>query len=126
MKLAIGVGCRKGCASQAIVAIARRALERAGYQGEPAALYTHQDKDTEPGLIAAASELQMPLVFLGPKELLGASAHAETRSEKVLALFGVPSIAETAALAGAGEGSRLIVPRISEGGASCAVAKEGS
>lgn len=123
MKIALGVGCRKGCPSDAIVALARRALQLAGHDGEPAALYTHQDKAVEPGLVLAAAELGLPLVFLGAKDLMGASAHVETRSEKVLALFGVPSVAETAALAGAGDGARLVVPRISEGGASCAVAR---
>ncbi len=34
-----------------------------------------------------------------------------TRSERTLALFGVASVAEAAALVGAGPGSRLILPR---------------
>lgn len=34
-----------------------------------------------------------------------------TRSERTLSLFGVASVAEAAALAGAGAGSRLILPR---------------
>jgi cobalt-precorrin 5A hydrolase len=34
-----------------------------------------------------------------------------TRSERTLSLFGVASVAEAAALAGAGPGSRLIMPR---------------
>ena len=39
-----------------------------------------------------------------------------------MALFGLPSIAETAALAGAGPSSVLLLARMSEGGASCAIA----
>jgi cobalt-precorrin 5A hydrolase len=36
--------------------------------------------------------------------------------------FDVPSVAEAAALAGAGPGAVLIVPRIAQDGATCAIA----
>jgi cobalt-precorrin 5A hydrolase len=39
-----------------------------------------------------------------------------------MAMFGLPSIAEAAALAGAGPSSVLLVARMSDGGASCAIA----
>jgi cobalt-precorrin 5A hydrolase len=39
-----------------------------------------------------------------------------------MAMFGLPSIAEAAALAGAGPSSVLLVARKSAGGASCAIA----
>lgn len=124
MKIAIGVGCRKHCASDVIVALVRRAIVRAHCDGLPAALYSHQAKSLEPGLIEAASKLEMPLIFLDPSVLREASPSAKTRSEKVIDIFGLPSIAETAALAGAGAGAELILSRISESGASCAIAKE--
>ncbi len=124
MKIAIGVGCRKGCASDSIVELVRRAMEKAQCGGEPTALFTHQDKSAEPGLIEAALRLELPLVFLAPEILHETSTRTATRSEKVVAIFGLPSIAETAALAGAGAGSRLIVTRINAAGASCAVAME--
>ena len=52
----------------------------------------------------------------------GEAGRCVTRSQRVEALLGLPSLAEAAALAGAGPHSRLILARISEGGASCAVA----
>jgi cobalt-precorrin 5A hydrolase len=123
MKIAIGVGCRKGCASDAIVALVRRALARAGCENAAAGLFTHPAKREEAGLIEAASRLKLPLVFLDPEALRDAADRVATRSETVMALFDLPSIAETAALAGAGAGSRLLAPRISAAGASCAIAK---
>jgi cobalt-precorrin 5A hydrolase len=123
MKIAIGVGCRKGCASDAIVALVRRALARAGCEGATAMIFTHPAKRAEAGLEEAANRLNLPLVFLDPEEMRKAADRAATRSGVVMALFNLPSIAETAALAGAGAGARLIAPRISAAGASCAIAE---
>ncbi|PNG27990.1 cobalamin biosynthesis protein [Methylocella silvestris] len=122
MTLAIGVGCRKNCPGGAIETLIRRAILRAGCAEAPAAIYAHAAKNGEPGLFIAAERLGLPLVFLPPQLLQEASPRAETRSVKVEALFGLPSLAETAALAGAGAGSRLVLARISAAGASCAIA----
>lgn len=122
MTLAIGVGCKKNCPGEAIEALVRRAILRAGCEEAPAALFTHAAKNGEPGLFIAAARLGLPLVFLPPQLLQEASPRAQTRSVKVEALFGLPSLAETAALAGAGAGARLVLARISEAGASCAIA----
>ena len=129
--LAIGVGCRIGTSADMIVALVRRAMERAVMSGRAtdghrragrAALFTAVEKQGEAGLREAASQLAMPIVFLPKAALEAQSDKAETRSARVVQLFGVPSLAETAALAGAGAGSELIVPRISADGVTCAVA----
>jgi cobalt-precorrin 5A hydrolase len=72
--------------------------------------------------VAAATLLGIELVGLPQAELERAASRCETRSERVLRATGLPSLAECAALAGAGPGSRLVLERISGGGASCAVA----
>ena len=59
-------------------------------------------------------------------ELRAANDRTETRSERVLALTGVPSVAEAAALAAAGPSARLIGPRIVMGAATCALAATGA
>lgn len=100
----------------------KRALAAASCSGADARLFTHAAKQNEPGLADAAKALGLPLVFLDGQALRQASLRAATSSPKVLALFGLPSIAETAALAGAGPSSVLIVARMSDGGASCAIA----
>ena len=55
-------------------------------------------------------------------DLQAASERIATRSERVLALMGVPSVAEAAALAAAGPAARLISPRLVIGSATCALA----
>ncbi len=122
MRIAIGVGCRRGCASDAIVALVQRALESAPCS-DGAGLFTHQDKQNEAGLAQAAKELALPLVFLDAALLRNAAPRAIAHSQKVMKIFGLPSIAETAALAGAGPDSVLLVPRITDAGASCAIAR---
>ncbi len=63
-----------------------------------------------------------PLTPLPLEALQAEAGRVLTRSEAVMARFGVPAIAEAAALAGAGAGGRLLGPRLAEGGATCAVA----
>lgn len=123
-RLAIGIGCRSGVPEEAVVALVGQAL--AGVAGEPLALFTIAGKETEPGLSAAAARLGLPLVFVPKSDLEAVADRVETRSERVVALFGLPSVAEAAALAGAGAGSRLVVPRISGDGVTCAIAEEAS
>ncbi|MGB6325487.1 MAG: cobalamin biosynthesis protein [Methylocella sp.] len=122
--VAIGIGCKRGCSSEAIVTLVERAIvaAAAACAGAPAALFTHETKKSEAGLASAAKALGLPLVFLDGQVLRQASLRAATNSPRVMALFGLPSIAEAAALAGAGPSSVLLVARMSEGGASCAIA----
>jgi len=120
--VAIGIGCRKGCSSKVITGLVERAIAAASCAGASACLVTHEAKKSEAGLAEAAKALGLPLVFLDGVALRHASLRAATCSPRVLALFGLPSIAETAALAAAGPASVLIVARMSEGGASCAIA----
>ncbi len=121
MRIAIGVGCRLGCPADAIEALVRQALLQA-----PAAdrlgLFSIRDKSGEPGLVEAADRLGLELIFLSRDALVGQAPFVRTRSERAEALFGVPSVAEAAALAGAGAESVLLVPRIAGQGATCAVA----
>jgi cobalt-precorrin 5A hydrolase len=59
------------------------------------------------------------------RDLEAAGARVVTRSERVLALMGVPSVAEAAALAAAGPASRLLGSRVAVGPATCALAVSG-
>jgi cobalt-precorrin 5A hydrolase len=120
--VAIGIGCKRSCSSEAIVALVERAIAAASCTGTPATLFTHEAKTSEAGLASAAKALGLPLVFLDGQVLRQASLRATTNSPRVMAMFGLPSIAEAAALAGAGPSSVLLVARISDGGASCAIA----
>ncbi|MBV9568837.1 MAG: cobalamin biosynthesis protein [Hyphomicrobiales bacterium] len=128
---AIGIGCRKGCTGESIASLVRRALalaappEKAAFETRAlreAVIFSSELKGEELGLAEAAAILGMRLVLLPRVELLAAAPRCATRSARVEAIIGLPSLAEAAALAGAGAGSRLVVERISEGGASCALA----
>jgi cobalt-precorrin 5A hydrolase len=120
--VAIGVGCKRGCSTEAIVALVERAIAAAACAGRQASLFTHEAKKCEAGLASAAKALGLPLVFLEAEVLRQASLRAATNSPRVMEMFGLPSIAEAAALAGAGPSSVLLVARMSDGGASCAIA----
>lgn len=125
--IAIGLGCRSGVPGDAVVHIVRAALDRLGLDPAMLAhgaglLCTSVEKQSEPGLVEAAVGLGLPLVLLPKSALAAVSDAVETRSDRVVALFGLPGIAETAALAGAGPGARLVLPRIAEAGVTCAIA----
>ncbi len=120
LPLAIGIGCKTGVSAGAIISLIEKACGQ--IDGKPAALYTAEEKCAEPALGEAARRLGLPLVPIARAALKEAAPRAVTKSSRVLALFGVPSVAETAALAGAGPGSQLVLPRVSADGVTCAIA----
>jgi cobalt-precorrin 5A hydrolase len=120
--VAIGIGCRAGASAANIVSLVQRTLSDAQLDGGRAKLFSIDSKREEAGLIKAARLLAMPITFLSRNALAARSAEAVTRSDRIAALYDLPSIAETAALAGAGSASRLIVPRVTTGAVTCAVA----
>ena len=90
-----------------------------------AIIATAAAKGGEPGIAATASALGVPLVLVPPTDLEAAGARTITRSERVVALMGVPSVAEASALAACGTTARLLGPRIALGPATCALAATG-
>ncbi len=150
--IAIGVGCRKGCPADAIEALVLQSLDKfyssfprrresivqqhGGEEldsrlrgndgckdGAALGLFTLIDKKGEAGLTEAADRLGLSLFYLSRDALRDREADVQTHSALAESLFGVPSVAEAAALAGAGPGSTLAVPRIAEGGVTCAIAE---
>jgi cobalt-precorrin 5A hydrolase len=124
--IAIGVGCRAGASAANIVALVQRTLSNARLMGGSAELFSIDTKRDETGLLKAARLLAMPITFLPRDALAVRASDTVTRSDRVAALHDLPSIAETAALAGAGPGSRLLIPRVSAGAATCAIAVQES
>jgi cobalt-precorrin 5A hydrolase len=120
--VAIGVGCRAGVAGETIAALARRALEEAGAPEGEIGMFTLAAKADEPGLIDAARILGVALTPLPLAALNAQTQRILTPSVPAQARFGAPNIAEAAALACAGEGGRLIGPRLAADGATCAIA----
>jgi cobalamin biosynthesis protein CbiG len=120
--VAIGVGCRAGVAGEAIVALVRRALAETGAPEGERRMFTLAAKADEPGLIEAARLLRAQLTPLPLAALEAQSGRILTPSAAAQARFGAPNIAEAAALAGVGEGGRLLGPRLAVEGATCAIA----
>ena len=118
-----GIGCRRNAAAGAIEASIEAALSACGLdRSRLAALATAAEKGGEPGLQAAASRLELRLMLIGEADMARVAERALTFSPRVNALKGVPSVAETAALAAAGRGARLLCARVSNKEAACAIA----
>ena len=85
-------------------------------------MFTLAAKADEPGLIEAARIIGAALTPLPIAALSAQAGRILTPSALAQARFGAPNIAEAAALAGAGEGGRLLRPRLAADGATCAIA----
>jgi len=121
MNVAVGIGCRKNCPAGVIETLVRQALNRVPHAA-PLGLFTLVDKQGEAGIAEAAGLMGLELTYLAREALRARAEDVQTYSPSAESLFGVPSVAEAAALAGAGPASVLIVPRIAAGGATCAIA----
>ncbi|OYD84207.1 cobalamin biosynthesis protein [Azospirillum brasilense] len=126
--IAAGIGCRAGCPGDEIAGLVRAACEEAALD-EPARralqLAAPMRKRNEAGVAEAARLLALPLRFVDDSALAAAQDRAQTRSARVEAAVGVASVAEAAALAAAGPGSTLLLPRRSTPRATCALAISG-
>jgi cobalt-precorrin 5A hydrolase len=123
--IALGIGCRRNAPVEDIEAVIAQVLNAASLTAAAIGIIaTENDKATEPGLVEAARRLDRPLRGLIASELTRMSDLAVTRSERVQRLKAVPSVAETAALAAIGRGGRLIVPRVANATATCALASD--
>ena len=87
-------------------------------------LATSTRKREEQGIAEAAAARGLNSFSWNRRDLEIASARGATWSRRVLALAGVPSVAEAAALAAGGPKARLILPRIVVGPVTCALASD--
>jgi cobalt-precorrin 5A hydrolase len=127
--IAAGFGCRAGCSVEQLLAALEHSLRAAGRRSSEVAVLCSADfKSQEEGLGHAAQHLQKPLRLFALDALRAHSARALTQSARLLESLGLPSLAETAALAGAASLSpsrvqvRLLGPRHTLGGVTCALA----
>ena len=117
-----GIGFRKGADGADILAAIDRALaEHALDRADIDAIAVAASKAGEPGAGEAAALIGKPLVVIAD-HLVRMSSDTPTRSSRVVALFGVGSLAEAVALAAAGPGATLAGPRSQSPIATCAIA----
>ncbi|KAB1075284.1 cobalamin biosynthesis protein [Methylobacterium planeticum] len=119
-----GIGFRRGTPAAEIVALLRRALREAA-SDDLGALATAADRADAPACREAARAFGLVPLGVAPAALAAVDARVPTRSPRIERLRGIGSLAEAAALAAAGDGARLILPRIASPGATCALARPG-
>jgi cobalt-precorrin 5A hydrolase len=121
--IAAGIGCKRGAPASDIKAAIGAALAHARIGADALdVIATIEAKSAETGIRAAVETFGVSLVVVPELELIAANGRVETHSERATALAGVGSVAEAAALAAAGPASKLIVPRLIVGVATCALA----
>ncbi len=129
--LIAGIGCRKGATVSELVALLDTALGKAGLStGQLTGLASIERKRDEPGLLALASRLNLPLHFwpvsaLPPPDTAQQQTYPSA-TLRILALVGTPSVAETTALAQAalesGNVAKLLVCKCKTAHATVAIA----
>ncbi|WP_068463569.1 cobalamin biosynthesis protein [Hyphomicrobium sulfonivorans] len=123
MLIVAGIGCRRGATGDVVVEAIDMALRTSGLTRTQLALLAVPDeKMHEAGIHAAARDVGVAVAPVTQQAMERVSAGALTISARVQDLKGVPSVAETAALAAAGNGARLLAPRSANTMATCAIA----
>ncbi|WP_261718016.1 precorrin-3B C(17)-methyltransferase [Streptomyces sp. FZ201] len=115
--LVVGVGASKGAPVDEVLGLIHRSLEGLSPLSV-AHLATVDAKAEEPGIVAAAERLGVPLVTYPAGEL--ARIDVPNPSEHPLDAVGTPSVAEASALY---EGGELLVPKRKSAMATCAVVR---
>ncbi|MEB0076194.1 cobalamin biosynthesis protein [Pseudomonas sp. CCI3.2] len=98
--LVVGLGCQRGCPASLLLELMEQNLAAHGFLIEAiTALASIDQKSAEPGLLALATQLALPLVFFSSAELADFDAQLSHRSALAFAHTGCHGVAESAALA---------------------------
>jgi cobalt-precorrin 5A hydrolase / precorrin-3B C17-methyltransferase len=121
--LAIGIGCGSGADPAEAVALLRATLAEAGLAGEDVVLVASiEAKAGEPAIRAAAEALGVRTCFFDAARLEAETPRLASPSEEIFRRTGCHGVAEGAALAAAGAGASLVVPKRRSGRVTLAVA----
>ena len=116
-----GVGFNSNCGPKELAGLIRQAQETA--RRTATALAAPAWKAQADCLTAAAELLALPVLAVDRGALMAVEDCILTQSAVSRAATGVGSVAEAAALAAAGPGSRLVLARISSAHATCALSE---
>jgi len=130
MKLVVGLGCQRGCELHALLSLFDTALAEAGIERQHiTALASLDRKQDEPGLLALARRLNLPLQCFSAEQLAAYEGRLSHKSAVAFAHTGCYGIAESAALALAEQLSpgpaRLLITRKKTAQATFALACAG-
>lgn len=100
MTLVVGLGCQRGCDVHTLLGLIDSALAEGGIERQRlTALASLDRKQDEPGLVALAGLLGIPLQCFNAEQLAGYEHRLSHRSAVAFAHTGCYGIAESAALA---------------------------
>ena len=121
--LVVGVGTERGVPADALDGPVGEALAEAGAAAGAVACVASLDlKAAEPAVHALAARLGVPARFFAREELAAFEDRLASPSQAVRCAVGVSGVAEAAALAAAGNGGRLLVPKRRGERVTCALA----
>ena len=125
--LSVGVGCRRGISTEAVLEGITSAVERIGASLKAVAgIYSIDLKSDELGLIEAAKFLRVPFQTFPAERLQFVNEQEQlSRSKFVLEKIGVDGVCEAASLLGTREG-HLVLPKIKGRGVTVAISRENS
>jgi cobalt-precorrin 5A hydrolase len=103
-----GFGFRGAATAESLRSALKIALAQSDRSNPLIALATAWDKAAAPAFLQFAAECGLPVLAVSADQLLLQEAQA---SAQVPARYGHRSLAESAALAGAGSGAHMLVPR---------------
>ncbi|MCC0044925.1 MAG: cobalamin biosynthesis protein [Brucellaceae bacterium] len=121
-----GIGARKNVTADEVLAVLDAALATHDLPRTAiSALASSNAKSAEPGIVEAASRLGIACQGLSDELLRAADGDTATRSDVSIAVTGLASLSEAAALAAVGPGGALLGPRVALGPVTCALARTG-
>jgi cobalt-precorrin 5A hydrolase/precorrin-3B C17-methyltransferase len=122
--LAIGVGCERGASAEEVRALVLQSLASTTLSPlSIAGVFSIALKAAEPAIHSVAESLGAPARFFTADELLAETSRLTERSDVVFRETGCWGVAEGAALAAAGPGAVLVVPKQRSARATCAIAR---
>lgn len=121
LRVVVGVGARPGAPAEEVLGLVRAALAEAPpAEAALTAFATLDARAGEPGITEAAARLGVPVWAYASEELAAVTVpHPSTAAR---AATGTGSVAEAAALRGAGQGAHLVVTKRKTRRVTCAVA----
>lgn len=121
--IAVGIGCDRQAPVEEIRGLLQACLAEAGIEiGQIQCLATVELKSGEPGLLALAAELQVPLTIFPVAALEAETPRLANPSAAVFRAIGCHGVAEAAALAAVGSAGRLLLPKRRSARVTCALA----
>ncbi len=122
-RLALGVGCQRGASAAELETLVRRTLAAHALESAAIALLCSiETKKDEPAVQVLARRLDVPTRFYAAKRLEQETPRLASPSDALFRILGCHGVAESAALAAAGAGGALLVPKQASRRATCALA----